>query len=66
MREFVAHHDLNHFPQVADTELVVWERFGIAGQPAWVLIDGQTGAVETISGALGAEELAQRLDALGG
>jgi peroxiredoxin len=63
---FVERHGLQDVPQIADTDGSVWARFGISGQPSWVFIDGETGARETLFGALGVEGLEQRIDALSG
>jgi hypothetical protein len=51
-------------PTASDVEGVVWQRFGVTGQPAWVFVDGETGATELVYGALGDADLRARLDAL--
>ncbi len=57
MDDFVARHGLEDVTHIADTDGEVWGRFGIAGQPAWVFIDGETGERETILGGLGEDGL---------
>lgn len=56
MREFVARHGLGQVPQAVDTDGTLWERFGVAYQPAWVFID-DGGEVRVHAGALSAEGL---------
>ena len=57
MLEFVDRHGLGDIDHAADVDGVVWGANGIGGQPAWVFIDGQTGAATTKFGALGEEGL---------
>ena len=61
MQEFVERHGLDGIPHVDDVDGAVWSRFGIVGQPAWVFVDGDTGAVEARMGTLGADALRQAL-----
>lgn len=61
---FVAEHDLVHVPTASDVEGVVWQRFGITGQPAWIFIDGETGEATRNFGALTEADLTARLEAL--
>lgn len=63
MRDFVARHHLDFFPQVADTDGSLWQRFGVRGQPAWVFVDRQ-GNPTLNYGPLSEDELGSRLDAL--
>lgn len=65
MQDFVARHDLR-LTTIADVDGAVWEQFGVVAQPAWVFIDGDTGTVERVLGALPREDLEARLDALQG
>ncbi len=57
MREFVARHELDGIDHAADVDGVVWEINGVAGQPAWVFVDGETGQTTTQFGALGEDGL---------
>jgi hypothetical protein len=61
---FVERHDLAHVTHIADLDGSVWGRFGISGQPAWVLIDGETGQREVIFGALGRDRLTRLIEDL--
>lgn len=54
-REFIERHGLT-FPQIADTEAAVYDRFGIPIQPALVVIDA-SGEVQTLSGSVDGETL---------
>jgi len=63
MREFVAQHDLP-FVQIADFDQTIWTEWGVVTQPAFVFIDDTDPPVGHL-GALGAEQLRERLDALG-
>lgn len=65
MQDFVDRHDLG-VTNIADVGGEVWEQFGVVAQPAWVFIDGDTGAAERVLGALPREDLEARLDELGG
>jgi hypothetical protein len=62
--EFVERHGLDEVPQIDDADGSVWARFGVAGQPSWVFIDGETGVRESIFGALGEDGLNARIDEL--
>lgn len=66
MEEFVVRHELGRVPQVADVDGVVSARLGIVGQPAWVFVDGETGAVTRHLGFLDAAALTARVSALAG
>ena len=57
MAEFVQRHDLDVIDHAADVEGVVWNINGVGGQPAWVFVDGDTGATTTQFGALGVQGL---------
>lgn len=39
MQEFVDEHELDHFPHVVSEDGSLWQRFEIAYQPAWVVLD---------------------------
>ena len=64
MAAFVARHGLDHIDHVADVDGTVWALNGMAGQPAWVFVDAETGAAEKAFGALGVEGLNAAIDAL--
>ncbi len=51
MREFVEKYSLNSMVNVADVDGEIWDRFGITGQPAFVLIDDD-GRSQTIFGGV--------------
>ena len=63
MQAFVDRHGLSGIPHIADESGVVWERFGVLNQPAWVFID-DSGGTEVVFGRLGEGDLGARLDAL--
>lgn len=56
MRDFVARHDLEGMAQIADLDEVIWPRFGVGYQPAWVFID-DGGDVRVHAGALAGDGL---------
>lgn len=62
-RAFVDEHDLGTIPHAIDPDRSLWSRFGVSYQPAWVFIDDD-GSVEIHAGALSAEALDARLEAL--
>jgi peroxiredoxin len=63
MQDFVERHGLGGMDHIADHDLEVWDRYGIAYQPAWVFISPD-GEVDVVAGALAGEGLAARLDEL--
>lgn len=63
--DFVDRHGLHHLRHAIDQEGQVWAAFGIAGQPAWVFVDGATGEPTVTFGALSQEQLLARLEELG-
>ena len=62
MEEFVQNYDLG-FPQAVSEDGSLWGRFGVPGQPAWVLID-DSGEYEVHLGPYEKAELEDRLDQL--
>ena len=64
MEAFVAEHGLEQVPQAADTDGEIWQALGIPAQPAWMFVDGETGQVERVLGALSTSDLQARIDAL--
>ena len=65
MRDFVSRHGLEAVPQAVDTDGSLWERFGVAYQPAWVFID-DGGDVRVHAGPLSEEELKAAVTELAG
>lgn len=53
MAAFIDRHDLADVVNIADPDGMVWERFGVFGQPTWAFIDGDTGQTTVRFGALG-------------
>ncbi len=51
------------FPNAADQDGSLWDRFGVPGQPAWVFVD-RNGKVTRKLGTLSEPKLAAILDAL--
>lgn len=64
MEDFVTRNAVDNVRHVADVDGQVWSRFGVAAQPWWIFIDGETGAMTQEFGHLGVEVLTQRLSAL--
>jgi len=63
MADFVAEHDLQ-FVQIADFDQTIWTQWGVVTQPAFVFLDDD-GTRDGHLGALGAEALQAKLEALG-
>lgn len=55
MVSFVDRHGLDGVVNIADDSGVVWERFGVFGQPTWAYVDGDSGRVSVQFGGLGQE-----------
>jgi hypothetical protein len=66
MSEFVTRNKVTGIDHVADVDGTVWEVNGVAAQPAWVFVDGETGAVSTRFGELGVEGLTAEIQKLTG
>lgn len=64
MEAFVTEHGLEQVPHLADTDGEIWRTFGIPAQPAWAFVDGETGQIERVLGALSPDDLQARIDAL--
>jgi thiol-disulfide isomerase/thioredoxin len=62
MREFVDQAKLSDFPQLADEQGEVWQRFGVTEQSTFVLLDASGGIVER--GSKDVEALPGKLDKL--
>lgn len=54
-QRFIDKHDLT-FPQISDDPGAVFERFGVAGQPAAAVV-GRDGEIQLLLGAVDAELL---------
>ena len=63
MAEFVDTYGIDHFPQLADTDGAVWQRFGVTYQPAYAFI-APDGSIDTVVSGLSPEALQSRIDAL--
>jgi thiol-disulfide isomerase/thioredoxin len=63
MRGFVADTGTDAITHLADQDGELWTRFGVVAQPAYAFVAAD-GTVEVVTGALGAEALASRMDAL--
>ena len=51
------------FPNAADQDGALWDRFGVPGQPAWVFVD-RNGVVSRKVGVIAEPDLAAILDKL--
>jgi peroxiredoxin len=56
-QEFIDRHELS-FPQISDDPGVVFDRFGVAFQPALVVVEPD-GSTEFVAGEIGADLLDQ-------
>ena len=65
MEAFVERHGLDDVVNIADLDGVVWERFGVFGQPTWGYVDGDTGEVSIMFGALGVDGVLAAFEADG-
>jgi hypothetical protein len=63
MADFVEGFGVGHLPHAADPDGVLWERFGVPYQPAWVFIDSRGEAVR-VFGALPEVDLVSILEDL--
>lgn len=63
MQAFVDKYKLNAVPQLADTDGVVWEKFGVLAQPAFAFVE-PTGDVDVVEGPMSESELTKRVTAL--
>lgn len=63
MRQFVAQYHLGSFPQLADLDGAVWQRFGVTAQPAYAFLSA-SGAVDVVEGTLSEQQLTQRINQL--
>ncbi|AGZ50916.1 redoxin domain-containing protein [Mycobacterium kansasii] len=63
MQGFVDKYQLSGFTQLADTDGVVWTRFGVTQQPAWAFVSAN-GDVDVVKGSLTQSELNERVDGL--
>ena len=64
MLEFVQRHDLGHVQHVADVDGAVWAVNDVPGQPAWIFVDGETGAARKVFGGLGVDGLTDAIEQL--
>lgn len=61
---FVERHRLDAFDHVSDPDGSIRQRLGVRGQPNWLFIDGETGRIDRVIGALDGSALRDRLDQL--
>lgn len=64
MRDFVDRHGLDDFPQLADDDGQVWQRFGVTTQEYFVILDDSGEVVQR--GTLSAQALQAELASVGG
>jgi thiol-disulfide isomerase/thioredoxin len=63
MRQFVDQYQMGSFPQLADLDGSVWQRFGVTAQPAYAFVTA-SGAVDVVEGTLSEQQLIQRINQL--
>lgn len=63
MAEFIDKRGVGGFEHIADTPAEIWQRFGVAAQPAYAFISS-SGEVEVVTEQLDEQELAAKVDAL--
>lgn len=63
MKDFVSKYDLP-FTNIADTDGVVWQRFGVTAQPAFAFVS-KFSDVDVVPGTLSESELSAQIAALG-
>ena len=66
MSAFVKRNDVGSIKHVADLDGAVWGINDVAAQPAWVFVDGETGAASTRFGELGVDGLTAEIRKLTG
>ena len=66
IQDFVSRHDLAHVPNAADPSGGLRSELKVVGQPNWWFVDGETGRVEKVYGALGESGLEKQLERLRG
>lgn len=63
MKEFVEETGTGHFEHLVDADGLLWRRFGVVSQPAFVFVAAD-GSVERFGGALDGEALRAAVDSL--
>lgn len=63
LQDFATKYGIDTFPQLADIKGMIWAKFGITRQPAFVFIKPD-GAVDVVRGSLEETDLTQRVTAL--
>ncbi|WP_370331030.1 protein disulfide oxidoreductase [Mycolicibacterium hippocampi] len=63
MQEFVDRYDIGFFPNIADLDGSVWQRFGVTAQPAFAFV-GADGSVDVVKGTLAEPALSTRVATL--
>ncbi len=64
MSAFVQRNGVTNIDHVADVDGTVWGINDVAAQPAWVFVDGETGAATARFGELGVDGLTAEIRAL--
>jgi thiol-disulfide isomerase/thioredoxin len=64
MQQFVAEYPVKGFTNLADTEGLVWAKFGVTHQPAFAFIRAD-GGITVVKGGLSEPDLDQRVAGLG-
>jgi thiol-disulfide isomerase/thioredoxin len=65
MQAFVAKYRLGGFTELADTDGMVWAKFGVTHQPAYAFVDSHDN-IDVVKGSLPESQLIQRVRALTG
>jgi len=60
MREFTDKYGTGFFPNIADVDGAVWQRFGVTAQPAFAFV-GRDGSVDLVRGTLSGSDLAAQV-----
>ncbi|MGX7827063.1 redoxin domain-containing protein [Actinokineospora sp. 24-640] len=63
MAEFIDKRGVGGFEHIADAPAAIWQRFGVAAQPAYAFISS-SGEVEVVTEQLDEQELTAKVDAL--
>jgi hypothetical protein len=63
MQQFVTKYPVDNFTHLADTDGVVWAKFGVTHQPAYAFIRPD-GNIDVVKGPLSEADLTQRVTAL--
>ncbi|MGI8792514.1 MAG: TlpA family protein disulfide reductase [Acidimicrobiales bacterium] len=64
MATFIRRHDLGFMEHISDPEGHLRSALKVFGQPNWLFIDGETGEVERVVGALDEDGFRNKLESL--